>query len=68
LEIQAEARGYAERVEREYGVAFRIRVGIHTGLTLLSTVGDRHRAELTAMGDTTNVAARLQSSAPAGGV
>jgi len=68
LEIQAEARSYAERIEREYGVVFQMRVGIHTGLTWLGTVGDRHHSEITAMGDTTNVASRLQSSAPAGGV
>jgi class 3 adenylate cyclase/tetratricopeptide (TPR) repeat protein len=68
LEIQAEMRDYSGRVGRKYGVVFQIRVGIHTGLALLSMVGDHHRAELTAMGDTTNVASRLQASAPPGGV
>jgi hypothetical protein len=43
-------------------------VGINTGLAVLAAVGDEIRTEYTAMGDTTNVAARLQSAAEAGTV
>jgi len=68
LDIQAAAREYAEAVRRDYGVAFGVRVGINTGLAVLAAVGDEIRAEYTAMGDTTNVAARLQSVAEPGTV
>src|SRR5918994_875292 len=68
LEIQEAARGYAEAVRRNYGVEFAIRVGINTGLAVLAAVGDEIRTEYTAMGDTTNVAARLQSAADPGTV
>ena len=68
LEIQAAARGYAESVRRNYGVDFSVRVGINTGLAVLAVVGDEIRTEYTAMGDTTNVAARLQSAAAPGSV
>ncbi|HEX2180880.1 MAG TPA: adenylate/guanylate cyclase domain-containing protein [Rubrobacteraceae bacterium] len=68
LSIQAAAREYAEMVKRSYGIDFSVRVGINTGLAVLAAVGDEIRTEYTAMGDTTNVAARLQSAAAPGSV
>ena len=68
LEIQAAAQAYAATVQRQYAVEFNVRVGIHTGLAVLDLVGDRIRAEYTAMGDTPNVAARMQSAAAPGSV
>jgi class 3 adenylate cyclase/tetratricopeptide (TPR) repeat protein len=68
LDIQAAAREYAEAVRRNYGVDFDVRVGINTGLAVLAVVGDEIRTEYTAMGDTTNIAARLQSAAAPGTV
>ena len=68
LDIQAKAREYAEVVRRDYRVDFEVRVGINTGLAVLAAVGDEIRTEYTAMGDTTNVAARMQSAAVPGTV
>ena len=68
LDIQAAAREYAKAVKLDYGVDFDVRVGINTGLAVLAAVGDEIRTEYTAMGDTTNVAARLQSAASPGTV
>jgi class 3 adenylate cyclase/tetratricopeptide (TPR) repeat protein len=68
LEIQAAAARYAETVELRYGIDFSMRVGINTGLVALAVVGDRNKTEYTAMGDTTNVAARLQGAAEPGSV
>src|SRR5215207_8196668 len=68
LDIQAAALEYAEEVRRNYGGDFKVRVGINTGLAVLAAVGDEIRTEYTAMGDTTNVAARLQSAAEPGTV
>jgi class 3 adenylate cyclase/tetratricopeptide (TPR) repeat protein len=68
LDIQAAAREYALVTRRDYGVDFGVRVGINTGLAVLTAVGDEIRTEYTAMGDTTNVAARLQSAAEPGSV
>jgi class 3 adenylate cyclase/tetratricopeptide (TPR) repeat protein len=68
LDIQAAAREYAQAVRRNYGVDFEVRVGINTGLAVLAAMGGEIRTEYTAMGDTTNVAARMQASALSGTV
>ncbi len=68
LDLQAAARGYAQAVRRNYGVDFEVRVGINTGLAVLAAMGGEIRTEYTAMGDTTNVAARMQSAAMPGTV
>jgi class 3 adenylate cyclase/tetratricopeptide (TPR) repeat protein len=68
LEIQAAAKEYAQTIEANYGLDFNVRVGINTGLAVLAVVGDEIKTEYTAMGDTTNVAARLQSAAIPGTV
>ncbi len=47
---------------------FAVRVGVSTGQSVLTTVGDDVRAEFTAMGETANLAARLQGMAEPGSV
>ncbi|MBU0495171.1 MAG: AAA family ATPase [Chloroflexi bacterium] len=48
------------------GVPLAMRIGLNTGPVLLGEVGSTH--EFTAMGDTVNLAARLEQAAPVGGV
>lgn len=47
---------------------FRVRVGINTGPVVVGVVGTDTAHEYTAMGDTVNVAARMQASARPGSV
>src|SRR5829696_5642843 len=68
LDIQAAAKEYAQVTRRDYGVDFEVRVGINTGLAVLAAMGGEIRTEYTAMGDTTNVAARMQAAARPGTV
>lgn len=48
------------------GIELRIRVGVNTGPVVLDTVGSRD--EFTALGDTVNLASRLEHAAPIDGV
>ncbi|HKH32245.1 MAG TPA: adenylate/guanylate cyclase domain-containing protein, partial [Gaiellaceae bacterium] len=46
----------------------RFRAGVNTGSALIGNVGSAERRSFTAVGDTTNLAARLQGQAQAGQV
>ena len=59
---------YAREVEAAWGISdFNLRVGINTGETTVGLVGHADPQSV-ALGDTTNVAARLQSSAEPGSI
>jgi class 3 adenylate cyclase len=64
-EATAEYRSYLAATR---GIDFQIRVGINTGEVVVGTVGSDLRYEYTALGDTMNVAARMETAAPPGGV
>ena len=51
------------RLEPQYGVRVAVRIGLHTGLVVIGAMGGGNRQEQLAMGDTPNIAARLQGLA-----
>jgi predicted ATPase/class 3 adenylate cyclase len=51
------------RLEQHQGVRLAVRIGIHTGPVVVGTVGSGGRHERLALGETPNLAARLQSLA-----
>jgi predicted ATPase/class 3 adenylate cyclase len=51
------------RLNEEWGVELAVRIGIHTGLVVAGEVGDGNSRERLAMGETPNIAARLQNEA-----
>ena len=51
---------------RPRGIDFRVRQGLNTGLVVVGSIGSDLRMDYTAVGDTTNVAARLQQAADPG--
>jgi class 3 adenylate cyclase/predicted ATPase len=51
------------RLEQERGVRLAVRLGIHTGLVVVGEVGSGTRQEQLALGETPNLAARLQGIA-----
>ena len=50
-------------LKEKWNVALAVRVGIHTGLVVTGEIGDSSGREHLAIGETPNVAARLQSEA-----
>jgi class 3 adenylate cyclase/predicted ATPase len=50
-------------LEHEKGVRLAVRAGIHTGLVVVGEIGTRDRQEQLALGETPNIAARLQGLA-----
>src|SRR2546425_2844703 len=59
LAIQSGLKPLADEVRRMHGVEFRMRMGINTGLVVVGAIGKDLRMDYTAVGDTTNLAARL---------
>ncbi|MHC1744473.1 MAG: adenylate/guanylate cyclase domain-containing protein [Syntrophobacteraceae bacterium] len=68
LRIQSGVRAYAETVRDRYGVDFSMRLGLNSGPVIVGAIGDDLRMDYTAVGDTTNLAFRLQSLAAPGTV
>ncbi len=68
LAIQRELEPFAAGVRASHGVDFRMRIGIHSGPVVVGRIGNDLRMDYTAIGDTTNLAARLEGLAPPGGV
>ena len=51
------------RLAQHYGVRLAVRIGIHTGVVVVGDMGAGSRQEQLALGDTPNVAARIQGLA-----
>src|SRR2546425_8760646 len=66
LAIQRELTPLAHEVRRMHGVEFQMRVGINTGFVVVGAIGKDLRMDYTAVGDTTNLAARLLGLAKPG--
>ena len=60
LSIQKAIGKYSEKVKRDFGVDFRIRIGLNSGHVIVGSIGNDLRMDYTAVGDTTNLAARIQ--------
>ena len=66
LDIQSEARALASDIQAVWNIPdFQVRVGINSGLV---AVGGATEADDTLAGSAVNLAARIQSAAPPGGV
>jgi class 3 adenylate cyclase/tetratricopeptide (TPR) repeat protein len=68
LAVQKALITYGEKIKSKYGRDFKMRIGLNSGAVVVGSIGDDLRMDYTAQGDTANLAARLQSHAPPGGV
>ena len=57
---------YHDDLQRKQGITFQTRQGLNTGLVVVGSIGSDLRMDYTAVGDTTNIAARLQQHADRG--
>jgi class 3 adenylate cyclase len=66
LSIQQGMGAYGERILRDYGVDFKMRMGLNSGPVIVGSIGDDLRMDYTAVGDTTNLASRIETMAKPG--
>jgi class 3 adenylate cyclase/tetratricopeptide (TPR) repeat protein len=66
LAIRETVNGYSEQLKRERGIEIHLRIGLNSGLVVVGRIGDDLRMDYTAIGDTTNLAARMQVLAEPG--
>jgi class 3 adenylate cyclase len=68
LAIQKAMEPYGEKIKQDWEVEFKMRIGLNSGHVVVGSIGDDLRMDYTAVGDTTNLAARMESAAKPGGI
>jgi class 3 adenylate cyclase/tetratricopeptide (TPR) repeat protein len=66
LAMQEALADYAEEVRRTHGVNVAIRVGLNSGEVVVRSIGSDLRMDYSAVGQTTNLAARMEQTATPG--
>ena len=68
LAIQRALGSYSQKLQTQRGFGVQMRIGLNTGLVVVGKIGDDLRMDYTAVGDTTNLAARLEQLASPGSI
>ena len=68
LSVQRAMRAYGEKIKSDTGIDFQMRIGLNSGHVIVGSIGDDLRMDYTAVGDTTNLASRMESAAKPGGI
>jgi predicted ATPase/class 3 adenylate cyclase len=68
LSIQGAIKAYGNKILKDFGVEFKMRIGLNSGPVVVGAIGDDLRMDYTAQGDTSNLAARMESNAAPGTV
>jgi class 3 adenylate cyclase/tetratricopeptide (TPR) repeat protein len=66
LSIQKAMEKYSELIAKDYGMEFKMRIGLNSGPVIVGAIGDDLRMDYTAIGDTTNLACRMEGIAEPG--
>ena len=62
VEMMQRLEGFNEYLQRVYNETFQIGVGVHYGSVVVGNLGHPDNNSFTAIGDTVNVAARIESA------
>jgi len=68
LSIQRVIEAYGKKLNEERGIDFKMRIGLNTGPVIVGAIGDDLRMDYVAIGDTVNLASRMESIAEPGSV
>lgn len=68
ISIRSAIVPFSNRIFNHYGSEFMMRVGINSGLVVVGSVESGGSTEYTALGDTINIASRIESITPPGAV
>jgi class 3 adenylate cyclase len=68
LAMQAAMRRYAEEVRRSHGLEMQMRVGLNSGEVVVRAIGNDLHMDYSAVGQTTNLAARMEQLATPGSI
>jgi class 3 adenylate cyclase len=68
LGIQRAIGEYGTKIEHDTGLSFKMRIGLNSGPVIVGAIGEDLRMDYTAVGDTTNLASRIESMAQPGSV
>jgi class 3 adenylate cyclase/tetratricopeptide (TPR) repeat protein len=68
LDMQKSLEEYADDVHRQHPIECRFRVGLNTGSVVVGKISDNLAMDYTALGDTVNLASRMEEIAEAGTV
>ena len=66
LSIQKALEDFEEKIKRDFGADFKMRIGLNSGPVIVGSIGDDLRMDYTAVGDTSNLASRIENMAEAG--
>ena len=68
LAIQRAMAGYSEELKKNRDIDFKMRIGINTGTVVVGNIGDDLKMHYTALGDTVNLASRMEQIAEPGNI
>jgi class 3 adenylate cyclase len=68
LAIQRVTCNYSDRIRKSYGIAFKARIGLNSGEVLVGSIGSDFHMEYSAIGETVNLAFRMEEQAEPGSI
>jgi class 3 adenylate cyclase/tetratricopeptide (TPR) repeat protein len=68
ISTQRALQGYSQQVKANHNVDFALRIGLNSGPVVVGSIGDDLRMDYTAVGNTTNLADRMQGLAKPGSI